>query len=684
MRNPRRRVGFVAVLVLIVAPFAVASAAFADDPSTQSTATVANGTQLRDEWADTDNTVITLTDDIDIGECNEGGPLRDTGGTGIVIDGQGLYGINQTCEFTRVLLDNGVEQVTLRGLTHFQGGFACGAGGGLYTNGAVVVESSVVNDNVASQGAACSGAVESEPVGGGVYSDSGPTTVTNATFRGNHADEAGGGFAASGSTTVTSSTFEENSAGTAGDTLDDFAGGGFATLSGALVTGSTFTGNFMGEFSGEHGLCSSCAVYGGGFWADDGSTIQSSTFNGNHADCLGNCFAGGGAISSNEDLTVGGSSFNENQVYCGGSCGADGGALYAPSTDVSGSSFGGNSAGCDEECDNYGGAIYTAGFSVSGSSFTSNTADCTDFCAAEGGAIATQGVDEVASSNGRTKSYAPDASSFAQGGWGGTAGAFEAVDPGVDTVTQSTFSGNRAECELGGCGGSGGGLYLESLISLTVDASTFDHNVVTYDGAAVAVYSHGEPRMTFTNSTIVQNTGGTSGALSLQSGTAAFAYDTIVQNALTEPPTPVPFAGDAANVSALAPTFFGTIVALPIGGVNCDLDAQHSQGYNFSDDETCGFDQATDKVSTPNDPGLGALGANGGPTQTMVPQTGSPVIDAIPAAACQTGIAAGIAVDQRGVTRPQGPGCDIGAVEVEVVAPPAPSPAVVVTPKFTG
>jgi hypothetical protein len=88
-----------------------------------------------------------------------------------------------------------------------------------------------------------------------------------------------------------------------------------------------------------------------------------------------------------------------------------------------------------------------------------------------------------------------------------------------------------------------------------------------------------------------------------------------------------------------------------------------------------GFTAPTSNVKTPNDPVLGALADNGGPTQTLLPLTGSPLLDAIPPAAC------GATVDQRGVTRPQGPGCDIGAVEVEVVAP---SPAVIVTPKFTG
>ena len=53
-------------------------------------------------------------------------------------------------------------------------------------------------------------------------------------------------------------------------------------------------------------------------------------------------------------------------------------------------------------------------------------------------------------------------------------------------------------------------------------------------------------------------------------------------------------------------------------------------------------------------PVLGPLAANGGPTLTHLPAAGSPALDA--------GIAAA-GVDQRGVTRPQGPASDIGAVE---------------------
>ena len=58
-------------------------------------------------------------------------------------------------------------------------------------------------------------------------------------------------------------------------------------------------------------------------------------------------------------------------------------------------------------------------------------------------------------------------------------------------------------------------------------------------------------------------------------------------------------------------------------------------------------------------PLLGPLQDNGGPTQTMALQPGSPAIDLVPtlAAQCQ-------ATDQRGVSRPAGGACDAGAYEV--------------------
>src|SRR3990172_5201050 len=61
------------------------------------------------------------------------------------------------------------------------------------------------------------------------------------------------------------------------------------------------------------------------------------------------------------------------------------------------------------------------------------------------------------------------------------------------------------------------------------------------------------------------------------------------------------------------------------------------------------------------DPLLGPLRDNGGPTLTHALLPDSPAIDAANPAFCPAG-------DQRGVTRPQGVGCDIGAFEVQVGA----------------
>ena len=85
-----------------------------------------------------------------------------------------------------------------------------------------------------------------------------------------------------------------------------------------------------------------------------------------------------------------------------------------------------------------------------------------------------------------------------------------------------------------------------------------------------------------------------------------------------------------------------------------------------------------DRQSAGN-PDLAPLAGNGGPTQTRLPQTGSPLIDGVPVASCQADGATGVTTDQRGVTRPQGTGCDIGAVEVAVAATP-----LAVVPNFTG
>jgi hypothetical protein len=115
------------------------------------------------------------------------------------------------------------------------------------------------------------------------------------------------------------------------------------------------------------------------------------------------------------------------------------------------------------------------------------------------------------------------------------------------------------------------------------------------------------------------------------------------------------------GVSASASlTLKNTIIAYNTGSGwnNCNgSGAVASQGYNLSNDSTCGawFTASGDLNNV--DPLLGPLQNNGGSTPTHALPLGSPAVNAGTNAGCP-------ATDQRGVSRPQGGRCDIGAFEV--------------------
>ena len=102
----------------------------------------------------------------------------------------------------------------------------------------------------------------------------------------------------------------------------------------------------------------------------------------------------------------------------------------------------------------------------------------------------------------------------------------------------------------------------------------------------------------------------------------------------------------------------GSVVANP--GRNCE-GVVYSGGYNRAEGTTCAaLNEPTDQQNVA--PLLGPLANNGGPTFTHRTLPGSPLRNAIPNGTdglCTAGL-----TDQRGITRPQGPGCDVGSVEV--------------------
>ena len=97
-----------------------------------------------------------------------------------------------------------------------------------------------------------------------------------------------------------------------------------------------------------------------------------------------------------------------------------------------------------------------------------------------------------------------------------------------------------------------------------------------------------------------------------------------------------------------------------------------SLGHNLDTDGSCFLTAAGDRPKT--DPLLAPLADNTGPTQTLALLPGSPAIDGGGAEGCPQ-------ADQRGIARPQGPTCDIGAFEYVAPAAAAPCVATVALPR---
>lgn len=85
-----------------------------------------------------------------------------------------------------------------------------------------------------------------------------------------------------------------------------------------------------------------------------------------------------------------------------------------------------------------------------------------------------------------------------------------------------------------------------------------------------------------------------------------------------------------------------------------------SSSYNWFGDSSCELTGTGDRQES-SEPLLAPLASNGGAVRTRSPASVSELVDAIPGGACAAEL------DARGVSRPQGAGCDIGAVELSAV-----------------
>ncbi len=190
------------------------------------------------------------------------------------------------------------------------------------------------------------------------------------------------------------------------------------------------------------------------------------------------------------------------------------------------------------------------------------------------------------------------------------------------TIERSTISGNTA-------GNVGGGI--RTLGNADVVNSTLSGNTSTaWHGGAIF---HTDGVMHISNSTIADNSapGGTAGGIfvgTFNAGSPTLTLrNSIVARNSSYQCQPGPFGSGMVTLTSL--------------------------GHNLFGDGSCTTGPG-DQIG--GDPHIGPLAANGGPTLTQALLAGSPAIDAADPATSP-------ATDQRGVTRPQGAGPDIGAYE---------------------
>jgi CSLREA domain-containing protein len=236
----------------------------------------------------------------------------------------------------------------------------------------------------------------------------------------------------------------------------------------------------------------------------------------------------------------------------------------------------------------------------------------------------------------------------------GAGGGIDGTGGATVTATSSSFVANQS-------GANGGGIELDANGSLSATASTFSGNAATGTNATGGGIDT-DGTVSVVSSTVTGNRASFGGGIR---GVGTLLRDTIAGNQ----------AANGGSAIAGEYTIGGTILSGPIpicaaSGFGTTVDLGYNQtGDGQSGQVGCFLQAATDQ---PNRPALlSSLAANGGPTATLLPYSDSQGVDAIP-----TGTArlcdASTPIDQRGVSRPAGSRCDIGAVEgtTGTAAPP--------------
>jgi predicted outer membrane repeat protein len=221
------------------------------------------------------------------------------------------------------------------------------------------------------------------------------------------------------------------------------------------------------------------------------------------------------------------------------------------------------------------------------------------------------------------------------------------------SITNSTISGNTA-------GDDGGGIYaVAKLGEIRNSTISGNHAGSATDGYGGGIYLNSPPTPgmggALYDSTVSGNSAGYGGGIYADNPSVYLFNSIVANNTASAPDGQFP---PGADVYGPAVSAFSLI--------------ENTVGTNLTD---------TGGTIIGQDPQLGALASNGGPTQTLKPASSSPVVD--------RGSAFGLTVDQRGAGRPfdaptfanapGGDASDIGAVELQSTDVPATPPAAVPT-----
>jgi len=230
---------------------------------------------------------------------------------------------------------------------------------------------------------------------------------------------------------------------------------------------------------------------------------------------------------------------------------------------------------------------------------------------------------------------------------GGAISSFDLTNSGGSalTIRRCTIANNQVT------GGQAGGVAQIRGLLFIEDSTISNNSSFPLGGSALLVEG---ASVEITNSTITGNSAPSfspNGAVLIISGQVAFVNDTITAN---------PGGKGLSAFFSLVALVNDAIAENPAGDCRFVSPVTTFTDHSLDSDNSCGLSVANGDLPGVN-PLLGTLANHGGMTDTVALLGGSPAINAGDNANCPP-------TDQRGVTRPQGPACDIGADEDTLVS----------------